>query len=368
MISSYVVAIAIAIAIVMFLMLPLHSAFSQRSIVHAQSQAHHLVVGKLCATLPGDPCITASDTNFLGPPKVLSSLQIEETYYHPLQSKNITRLSTQPDIFLIRNYIASSNDRETLMDMAITQGMKIAGTRESKVNTVRKNSYLAWIDPHSFYSNKRDKDAISIVREIIAKSRQYFAHDVMNYLMDNVEKIDYAVAEEMQVAKYDSNGHFNYHHDGYGRYLTVISYLNGIGGTYFPFGNMGCKLKEDGIDFTTEDLVSVMAFKKTVDKCGILIAGKEGANAYTSSSSLNPKTIIDIQAGDAIAFYSYAPNGDKDQRSVHCSLAVPEEKWISTCWFRSVALTGPSRAMKIARMEDELMTGAANSFGIIDRS
>lgn len=355
--SSSTINRAIAIAVV--LALPLCLAFSRHVILHAP-RGHHVVVGKFLqrpahatVAVAGDPYV--STNNCLGPPTVLSSLQVGEKYHHPLENKNITRLSAQPDIFLIRNLIASSNDRDMLMDAAIQQGMKVAGTKESKLNTIRKHSYLTWIDPYSFNSNGGDNGATSIARETIGKACRYFAHEVMNNLMENVERLDHTFPEDMQIAKYDTNGSFDYHHDGYGRYLTVITYLNGIGGTYFPFGNMGCKLKGDnGIDFTNEHQVSVMAFKKTVDKCGLLIAGKEGANTYNSSSSLNPKTIVDIQAGDAIAFYNYDSNGDKDQRSLHCSLTVPEEKWISTCWFRSEALTGPFRSMKI-------VVGAANS-------
>jgi hypothetical protein len=48
---------------------------------------------------------------------------------------------------------------------------------------------------------------------------------------------DASYAEDMQVAMYDAGGGYDYHHDGFGRYLTVLSYLNGVGGTYFPFGD-----------------------------------------------------------------------------------------------------------------------------------
>ena len=40
-------------------------------------------------------------------------------------------------------------------------------------------------------------------------------------------------AEDLQVAKYDKDGHFDYHQDVYSRYLTVLTCLNGIVGTYF---------------------------------------------------------------------------------------------------------------------------------------
>jgi hypothetical protein len=246
------------------------------------------------------------------------------------------------------------------MKAAASQGMKIAGTRSSGENTVRKNSYLAWIDPHSILCSNDDneggdywKDASSVARETIAKSRLCFVHDVMNDLINTVEKMEFCFAEDLQVAKYDEQGMFDYHHDGYSRYLTVLTYLNGVGGTYFPFGDMGDELL--GINFTNETEVSVLKFKKNFDKCcGILIVGEEGSDPYLKSSGfVKPKNIIHIKAGDAIAFYNYMPGGEKDLRQLHCSLPVPREKWISTSWFRSEALTGPFAALKKMQLFQE---------------
>ena len=286
---------------------------------------------------------TFKSFNPIGPNPNLSKLLTGES----LQScgKKITRLSSSPDIFLVRDLI-HMEDRNILMKAAASQEMKIAGTRQSGENTVRKNSYLTWIDPHSVRSNDDEgsdwKDASSVARETIVKSRFCFVHDVMviNDLMNTVEKMEFCFAEDLQVAKYDEQGMFDYHHDGYSRYLTVLTYLNGVGGTYFPFGDMGEELP--GINFTNEDEVSVLEFKKKLDKCGILIVGEEGSDPYLKSSGfVNPKNIIHIEAGDAIAFYNYMPGGEKDLRQIHCSLPVPREKWISTSWFRSEALTGP---------------------------
>lgn len=297
------------------------------------------------------------DTAFhpLGPPSFLVDLPVgREPFHLSSLDRNITRLSSSPDIFLVNDF-TSIDEGEILMQSAALRGMKIAGTRQSGVNTIRKNSQLIWIDPYSFDDGDGDnyhREASSIAREAIAKSRLCFSHEVMTDLMENAEGIDYAFAEDMQVAKYDAQGRFDYHHDGYGRYLTVIAYLNGVGGTYFPFGCMTSS-ELDGIDFANENEVSVMAFKKRAGKCGLLIVGKEGADSYLNSTAVNPRMIVEIQAGDAIAFYNYSPDCEKDLRSLHCSLTVPEEKWISTCWFRSEALTGPFSSLKRARLLEE---------------
>eukprot|EP00579_Thalassiosira_antarctica_P011015 CAMPEP_0201922906 /NCGR_PEP_ID=MMETSP0903-20130614/10804_1 /ASSEMBLY_ACC=CAM_ASM_000552 /TAXON_ID=420261 /ORGANISM="Thalassiosira antarctica, Strain CCMP982" /LENGTH=366 /DNA_ID=CAMNT_0048460117 /DNA_START=269 /DNA_END=1366 /DNA_ORIENTATION=- len=306
---------------------------------------------------PIDVPITSNNKNCnalfhpLGPPSFLSKLTNGEVFHSSSLNKNITRLSTMPDIFLVRDLI-SKDDGEILMNAATFQGMKIAGTRQSGDNTIRKKSSLVWIDPYSFESGK--SAASTIARGTIAKSRLCFSHEAMNDLMDNnvdTRSDEYALAEDMQVAQYDAGGRYDYHHDGYGRYLTVLAYLNGVGGTYFPHGKMGSS-QLDGIDFTNENEESDTAIKK-VGKCGILIVGKEGADAYLNSTFVKPKDIIEIQAGDAIAFYNYGSNGDKDLQSAHCSLTVPEEKWIATCWFRSEALTGPYSSMKRDRLLEE---------------
>jgi len=137
-------------------------------------------------------------------------------------------------------------------------------------------------------------------------------------------------------------GSFDYHHDGYSRYLSVLSYLNGVGGTYFPFGGMTDEF--DGIDFRNENEVSVLHFLKQFEPCGILIVGDEGAESY--AGLIKPKTTIQVKAGDAIAFYNYKSDGEKDIRQIHRALPVPCEKWIATSWLRSDALTGPFALLK----------------------
>lgn len=289
--------------------------------------------------------INREKLNPLGPPDFLQSLSVGESFSS--MGRNITRLSNEPHIFLAKNLI-SIEDRKILIQEAINQGMKVAGTRQSGENTVRKNSYLAWIDPYSISDGEEIdwRDAPSIARETIVRSRQCFAHDVMNDVMNSVEKMDVCFAEDLQIAKYDVNGRFDYHHDGYSRYLSVLIYLNGVGGTYFPFGDMDL----DGKDFTNDDEVSVLSIKRQFERCGILIVGDEGSDAYLQSAFVKPKAVIQIEAGDAIAFYNYMPGGEKDLRQLHCALPAQREKWIATAWFRSDALTGPFSLLKKTKL------------------
>jgi len=254
----------------------------------------------------------------LGPPSDLSDLAVGNTVFSEVGREHITRLSRSPDIFLVKDLIPAG-DRRTLMRAAADQGMTAAGTRNSDANTVRKNSQLAWIEMRDVGDGDDAARAASVAWDAIVKSKDCFSHEAMDDGVNNFER--------MQVAKYDKGGWFDYHHDGFSRYLTVITYLNSVGGTYFPFGDMGGS--RDGCDFTNEDEA------RDAGKCGILIVGEEGEESYLNSTSsapsVNPKTIVDIEAGDTVAFYSRCPDGGEDSRSLHCSLTVPQEKWISPC-------------------------------------
>ncbi len=44
----------------------------------------------------------------------------------------------------------------------------------------------------------------------------------MHKIMQDGGRVDYFFAEDLQVAKYDTDGCFNFHHDGFSRYLSKI--------------------------------------------------------------------------------------------------------------------------------------------------
>lgn len=288
--------------------------------------------------------------NPIGPPSILSELSVGEKLSPKSSNNPITRLSQSPDLFHIKNF-ASPVSRDVLIRAACNQDMKMAGTRKSESNTIRKNSYLTWIDPYNIVGERdaTSREALDTARELVLQSKESFVHEAMHKFVKEGGRIDYFFAEDVQIAKYDEHGRFYYHHDGYSRYLTVLVYLNGVGGTYFPFANLGHASHE--IDTATEETAVDIAQKRQVGKDGILLIGKEGVQSYLPSwEGPSSYSAIEIEAGDAIAFYSYKPSGEKDWRAIHCSLTVPEEKWIATCWFRSEALTGPFSYLKKAAM------------------
>eukprot|EP00956_Cyclotella_meneghiniana_P005540 scaffold7120_cov49-Cyclotella_meneghiniana.AAC.6 len=226
------------------------------------------------------------------------------------------------------------------MSMALSQGMKTAGTRNSDANTIH---------PYDISTGVAPPEALSVGRRLVIKSGAIFAHETMHKKILEGGGVDYFFAEDVQVAKYDAAGSFDYHHDGYSRFLTVLIYLNGVGGTYFPFAN-----SETCHNITDEASAVNAARKRAVGKDGLLLVGKEGVEPYVSSlENVTSKSVVEIQGGDAIAFYSYKPSGEKDWNALHCSLSVPEEKWISTCWSRSEALTGPFSYLKKEAMLEQ---------------
>jgi hypothetical protein len=193
---------------------------------------------------------------------------------------------------------------------------------------------------------------------------------------------EYCTSEDLQIVRYDPGGSYDLHHDGYGRFLTVLTYLNGVGGTWFPLAQTSSDEEEDNISLIEEARVvmpvrkieaETMCSGKVPGIDGLLIVGEEWVD-HTSTSTTGSKecvvrvpldtlsrNIVRIKAGDAVAFYnnknnlggqtstSTSINADdndetdpKEWRSLHCGMPVLDDqpKWIATNWFRSEHLTG----------------------------
>jgi hypothetical protein len=324
------------------------------------------------------------DFNPLGPPPALASLAIGETHTIPLlfstttssdtnpneQPLRITRLSRSPDIFLFENFVQFQEQRASLISKARRQGMTLAGTRKSDENMFRKNSYLTWLS-----ANKDDNNDFEAGVEEQDEGGTNQAQDTAQFMTDLAKTLfvhgsllcsksptssssEYCTAEDLQIVRYDPGGSFDLHHDGYERFLTVLTYLNGVGGTWFPLAQTS---DEADISLMEESRLPVMKIEaetmcsgKVPGIDGLLIVGQEWADS-NSKECVAPldtlsRNIVRIKAGDAVAFYNnklgQTINADdqtdtKEWRALHCGLAVPDQpKWIATNWFRSEHLTG----------------------------
>lgn len=354
--------------VAMMMMIPhrhLCSAFQSCShlVTHRSRRIHTSTTYQVSTLIPSDLDSEDSDNavnsnidtfNPIGPPEALLRLSVGETRF--IGSHSITRLSQSPDVFIVKNFVSVA-DRETMMQQATLQGMEVAGTRKSDTNTIRRHSYITWIDPYSILGldDAVTREAVRVAKEMVAQSASLFAHESLHGKLD-VAEVDYIFAEDVQVAKYNYGGMFQCHHDGFSRYLTVLSYLNGVGGTYFPFALSDTQSTHE-IDTANEEDAAEIAKRRIVGRDGVLIVGKEGPESYLAISKTATNSIVTIEAGDAVVFYNYKANGDRDWRSLHCSLTVQQEKWIATNWFRSEALTGPFSWLKKASLLEDMMKG-----------
>ena len=258
------------------------------------------------------------------PPGDLISVALGESI-NPIPDTplSITRVSNNPDIFIFRNFLPLEQDRKALIEESLAgDGLQNAETKSGLV-CHRKNSSLAWIDIFNIDDNPTF--GRELARFMVGLTLQLFCSEDAPVLG--------ALDPEVQVAKYTSGGKFDLHHDGYGRPVTILTYLNGIAGTWFPFAALDGD--GDGNDVPPEmTLESVgMVDDKHPGKNGLLVVGKE------SELEEGPH-VVRIQSGDSVVFYNYEfsqelNNPIMNWRSLHAGLTTDREKWISTNWFRS---------------------------------
>eukprot|EP00587_Corethron_hystrix_P000644 CAMPEP_0113297504 /NCGR_PEP_ID=MMETSP0010_2-20120614/335_1 /TAXON_ID=216773 ORGANISM="Corethron hystrix, Strain 308" /NCGR_SAMPLE_ID=MMETSP0010_2 /ASSEMBLY_ACC=CAM_ASM_000155 /LENGTH=239 /DNA_ID=CAMNT_0000150397 /DNA_START=444 /DNA_END=1163 /DNA_ORIENTATION=+ /assembly_acc=CAM_ASM_000155 len=168
--------------------------------------------------------------------------------------------------------------------------------------------------------------------------------------------------EELQVLRYDVGGQFIFHHDGPPRFLTVIYYLNGVGGTWFPLALTSDDESDDSYgslekERMSEDFLRVhksgikgsppqnkaQALRLGEDlepeKDGLLIKGSKISEGDTNiQEEKTNNNIVHIQQGDAVAFYNYLDDrsGRLNWRALHAGLPTSKNdgpKWICTHWF-----------------------------------
>ena len=177
----------------------------------------------------------------------------------------------------------------------------------------------------------------------------------------------------MQVLRYGEGGQYVLHHDAgdyQNRVLTVIYYLNGVGGTFLPLAKLN---QEDeclpqkhhhasiGIPAPprTKEEALEMAEGLKPGMHGVCVGNSnEGVHGKRDDSN---KHFVNIRPGDAFAFYSFQDSGGQggsrtmgadsienatypEQRpplewhALHAGLPTDgssPEKWIATNWFHA---------------------------------
>lgn len=212
------------------------------------------------------------------------------------QNITLEKISHQPPIFVLRN-ILSTDECQEIMDATheFEQGRIVSLDHDDGIK--RKNSEVSWL------SNEPE----SLSRRIAKQ-----AHDI---LMPNLVFDPKQGVEDLQVVRYGTGGEYVLHHDTSRRLLTVIYYLNGAGETWFPLAD-STKVPETRLDALS------FCDELQPDSDGILVSC-EGRG-------------IQVQQGDAVAFYNYFTDASCDWQAIHAGLPVSSTKWIANHWYRYV--------------------------------
>jgi hypothetical protein len=171
--------------------------------------------------------------------------------------------------------------------------MQDAQTLNGQGSMARPNCQVAWLD-----SNVDD-----------------LAQDVATLMLDPLDEYGGLWVENLQVLQYSLKGEYVLHHDGHCRLMTCLYYLNGVGGTWFPFANSG-KAPTSREEALSQDLV--------LGRDGLVFGDKREKHA------------VPVEAGDAVVFYNYqmTPSGaTEDWRTLHAGLPTTGTKWIANHWF-----------------------------------
>lgn len=260
-----------------------------------------------------------------GPPHHLHQLQVRGDSLSLPRSDGLSyqlqRLASNPPIFLLKNFLSELDCQEIMQ--AAAREMNPAETTEGDGNVLRRNCRVAWLD--------NDTDTLPLIKTM--------GRTTGNLLLTNeVKGCPKAGCEKLQVLHYfDPGGEFVLHHDGVSRVLTVIYYLNGVAGTWFPLAD-----KEDLSPIPqNRDEALLYAQDCVPGRDGVLVAGRQSP---LRNGAKNENTVI-VDAGDCVAFYNYhtvQEEGDAaNWQSLHAGLPTTEregEKWIANHWMHAPSL------------------------------
>mmetsp|Transcript_34750 Transcript_34750/g.72325 ORF Transcript_34750/g.72325 Transcript_34750/m.72325 type:complete len:286 (-) Transcript_34750:210-1067(-) len=240
-------------------------------------------------------CNLHSDSHAaLGIPQHLASLQVGENIQGLAQDISLEKVSNKPPIFVLRNVLSSSQCESLAASVAEFEPAKTKIPLNDDVK--RKLSSVGWLD-----------NALGSITHSLAKE----CHQILlpNQTFDSDRGV-----EPMQVVRYEEHGEYILHHDSNQRLLTVLYYLNGQGETWFPLA--------DGADEYPTNLYEALESSKQKDPAdsGVLVSC-EGRG-------------VQVQQGDAVAFFNYFEDGSVNWKSIHAGLPTSSPKLVANHWYR----------------------------------
>jgi len=197
--------------------------------------------------------------------------------------------------------------------------MNPAETTEGDGSVLRRNCRVAWLD--------NEDPNIRSLGQMTGNA----------LLSDDVKLSPDAGCEPLQVLHYfDEGGEFVLHHDGVGRVLTVIYYLNGVAGTWFPLAGRALPHVP-----TNRDEAIQLSKDCQPGRDGLLVAGRHSPIL----NGCNQAKVTVVEAGDAVAFFNYCNDGHDgetaDWRTLHAGLPTTKregDKWIANHWMHAPTL------------------------------
>jgi hypothetical protein len=338
-------------------------------------------------TTPGVMPRLPPHADLIRPPPYLNDLAVGECVHMIDDDIRIVKVSHDPPIFYLPGFLHETDCR-TIMDAVDTNILVSSSVAETKQGVVehRTGSTVAWLGDH-------DDDETTIKREeedddddddptrhatMLAGYLQHLTahlflpHALLSPTCSAASSVD---AERLQVVRYDAQGKYDLHHDGYNRTVTVLTYLNGVAGTWFPFVEEEVNKDDENNNNDDDDDVFIPTMQlgnenmlngRVPGRDGLCFVGREDNNIVLDTNAKGRVVLVD--AGDAICFYNYQPlvvppkdddddvqrrrrrpgndhDGDVDDatnniimawKTLHCGLPAPTTKWIATNWLSAV--------------------------------
>lgn len=269
-----------------------------------------------------------------------------ENYEQMTHEFEVHRLSSSPHVFLLKGFMTQkecdtimkcqgeneNNNRKIVANHNIL--MEEASTTVGAGRILRKNSRVGWLENNVPCTSLDDDGNLHTfcVGELASAAGSIL-------LTDEVKSLSHARVEKMQLLHYyDVGGEFVLHHDGVDRILTLIYYLNGVAGTWFPMAQTGDATNNDQKMRNLSSVNQVREISKSLKpgRDGLVVVGKNSpilseCEKYHNSAAGNRHVAI-VEPGDCVAFFNYesGEGGIQDMKKcynvVHAGLPTTKEE------------------------------------------